>query len=478
MFRKLILLNYLFVGCTIGPKYEPPSFENIPCEWHSQVSEGMQMDGSDCFIWWQSLGDPILTSLLERAAVQNVDLYISAMRILEARVEQKGGEASRYPHLDGSVTYGHAQFNQNTLDHLLDICSPHSRVNKRNINFFEAGFDAEWEIDLFGMNVHEINALKAKKEASEEEFYDMWVTLSAELAKNYIELRGFQQRLEIIERKIISQKETLYFSADLINAGFVSNVDQIEAQAALNQLKAERLQIELLISKAIHRLSILLSYAPGELFAELASHSMLPSLPYQKPIGMPSDLLRRRPDIRKVERDLAASNEYLYSAVAALFPRLTLQGFIGGISSFCSNSFVWFGGSQLLLPIFNSKLLRQDVCLNEIKVRQAFYTYQKIVLEALEEAENALSAFHFQLERNGYLAAAQQASWETYELTMQLYEQGFKGYLDVESANRSFLTAEEVYLQNQVELLLSYVSLYKALGGGWNIECAMEYPCE
>lgn len=468
-FLLIALLTTVLVGCMVGPKYEEPIME-IPCEWHSNMSEGMHLESSDCFVWWESLNDPLLDSLIERAACQNLDLYIAATRIREARLEEKGGKANLYPRLDGSATYGHALYNQKMLNRVVgDNC--HKKLDKKkNINFFEFGFDAEWEIDFFGMQAHEIKALKAKIEASQEDFCHIWVTLSAEVAKNYIELRGLQQRLEVINKNISAQKDTLQLTQSLITAGFAGTIDQRQAEEQVHILAAEKPQIELSIRKAIHRLSILLGYAPGELFCELSEPCMLPSLPYQKPIGIPSELLRRRPDIRKAERDLAAATERIGSAIAALFPRLSLTGFIGDIGALGTNGLTWFAGPQLLAPIFNSRLLKQDVDFNKIKTQQALYEYQKTVLEALEEVENAIASFHYELERNQNLAQALKASQDSYQMTYQLYKGGPKNYLDVQLSNRSLLAAEEAFLQSQTELLFHYIALYKALGGGWKGE--------
>lgn len=465
---QIALLNLILFACTVGPKYEQPFLE-MPSEWHSNISEGMQSDDEpDCFQWWQSFNDPVLNSLIERAATQNLDLSIAGMRILEAREEEKGGKAFLYPHIDGSATYGHAQYNQKTVDRLLGIHRRGSRT--KNVNFFEVGFDADWEIDLFGKNRHDFQALQARRESSEHEFMNIWISLSAEIAKNYIELRGLQQRLEVIKRHIAAQEDTLNLTHSLIYSGFTTSLDQKQAEGQLNQLIAQKPLLELSISKSIHRLSILLGHNPGELFAELCRPSHLPCLPYQKPIGFPSELLRRRPDILRAERDLAAATEQVGSAIAALFPRLSLQGFVGDIAALCSGSLTWFGGGQILQPIFNSKLLEQDVTINKIKTRQALYAYQKTVLEALEEAENAIASFRFESERNSSLAKAHKVSQEAHILMNQLYEKGLKDYLQVQAANRSLLESEDSYLQSQVDLLFHYIALYKALGGGWELD--------
>lgn len=464
---QIVLLTYLFLGCARMPKYEPPHME-IPENWNSPVSDGMSMEISEeCFHWWEAFNDPILNTLIERASCQNLDLHMAATRILIARLEEKGGKAELYPHIDGSATYGHAQYSQKTLNQVLGNCCPHKGSSSKNINFFEFGFDADWELDLFGMHAHEDNALLAKIQSSKEEFCQLWVTLSAEVAKNYIELRSLQLRLAQVDQNINNQQQNMLLTQSLIQAGFSGTIEEKQALLQVHNFEAQKPLVELGIRKAIHRLSILLGYTPGELFCLLHEPANLPCIPYEKPVGFPSELLRRRPDIRKAERELAAATERVASAVAAQFPRLTLTGFIGEIGTFQSNGLTWFAGPRLLQPIFNSRMLKQDVHLNKILTQQALYNYQKTVLEALEEAENAISSFHYELSKNRQLAQALKISQEAYQSSYQLYERGFKNYLEVLVTQRAVLDAEEAFWNSQRELLYHYVALYKALGGSW-----------
>lgn len=470
-FWKFSLLLFMF-SCQVGPKYEPLEVET-PEDWQSPPFLGMEREMPECFVWWECLNDSVLNSLLEQAAEQNLDLAIAVERILEARQELKGSDANKYPHIDGSATYGHAQFNQTTLNRFLNVASKHSK-GQRNIDLFEVGFDAEWEIDLFGVNRHERNAVRAQLEAVEADFRQIWVTLSAEIARNYVELRTLQQKRLLLQNNIDTQKETLQLVGRLAKTGFLGEADIKTAEQQLLTMLAQEPQLDLSILKTIHRISILLGYSPADLVAELSVVYPLPSLPTKQPIGLPSELLRRRPDIQKAEREVAASIEQVGVAVASLFPRLSLRGFIGDISSLCSGSFTWFAGSQMLFPIFNSKLLKQDVKINEIKARQAMLAYQKKVLEALEEAENGIASLHFELERNDLLWQAKQANIRTYELTFDLYTKGFKDYLEVLVAYRSQIAAEEAVIQSEAELLFDYISLYKSLSGGWDIASCLK----
>ena len=308
---KIVFLSGLLMGCQMGPNYEKINFD-APCEWSSQPTEQMTSCAPDCFLWWKALNDPILDSLIERAALQNIDLFLAATRILEARAELKGKEVDQYPHLDASAGYLHAYYSRDALvNGLLGTAIPISpdATVKRNIDFFEFGFDADWEIDLFGITAHEMCALQAKIEASKENLCDIWITLSGEIARNYIELRGLQQRLALVERNINAQADTLQLTNILLKKGFVNTIDQRQVEQQLSLLSAEKPLLQMGIDRAIHRLSILLGYNPGELVCELSVPKPLPQLPTDMPIGIPAELLRRRPDIRKAERDVEAATE-------------------------------------------------------------------------------------------------------------------------------------------------------------------------
>lgn len=460
------------VGCSLGPKYETPDLD-LPCEWHSKTSSEMTFEDCDNVVWWENLQDPMLDALIQAAAEQNLDLYIASTRILEARAATKGKRAEMLPHIDGDVGGGHVYYSKEALVKGLLFPTPEQKKNiKRNVNFFDIGFDADWEIDIFGATRHEVKALQAQSEAAQESLNDLWVTLSAEVARNYIELRSLQQRLRVLDHNLVSYKDTASLTQDLVDIGAANTSDSLLAKAQYSSLAAERSLLQLSIDKAIHRLAILLGYFPTELYDELSCPSPLPCLPDCLPIGIPSELLRRRPDIRKAERELAAATERIGAAVAALFPRLSLRGFIGDLSTqlpslFTSGANTWFASPQLLLPIFNSKSMLQDVDLSKVQAQQACYNYQKVVMEAVEEAENAIAAFHYEQERNHLLFAAQEASQEAYALAYELYEKGLKSYIEVQSFNRSFLAAQQAFIESQSDLLMHYIALYKAFGGCW-----------
>lgn len=314
------LLLLFLSGCTMGPRYEPPVM-NIPEEWQTIPPEQNESPSLENFIWWQSLNDPVLDDLIQRAAQQNLDLSIASTRIMEARTALKGKKGELYPRLDGSLTAGHFYTgNQHLIREFVGCSSDHSHSGKRNLNFFEAGFDASWEIDLFGAVKHEVSASQAKLESVEESYRDAWITLSAEVARNYIEMRSLQQKRNLLMENIASQKDSISLANELSSIGFSSALDLLEAEEQLTAFEAQRPIADLSIEKSLHRLAILLGDVPGSLNCELSVPGNLPRLPCQQPIGLPSELLRRRPDIRQAERELAASTELVGAAVASLFP--------------------------------------------------------------------------------------------------------------------------------------------------------------
>lgn len=465
---KVILLSLMLSGCTVTPRYESPEMP-LPNEWHTPRSAGMTDENVDCFLWWESLQDSTLTALMQRASENNVDLSIAQSGILQARLMRKGQEAALYPHVDASLTGGNLYCSKDMLKQA--VCGK-GTSHKNNIPFFEIGFDADWEIDLFGFHTHQRNAAEAKVGAAEANLHDVWISLSAEVARNYLELRGFQQKRHLLEQNIQTLRDTLHLTEELLKIGAVSQIHVAQAEQQLHQLKGEEPLLNLSIDRAIHRLSVLCGSPPGELFCELTPCQDLPRVPCEKPLGLPSELLRRRPDIRKAERDLAAATEDVGSAVAALYPRFSLSGFVGEIGTHLSamtngHGVTWFAAPQLLFPIFNSRLLKQDVEFNQILANQALCQYQKTVLAALEEVENGMASFRHLLEQEHHLDQTLHFNTQIYLLHLDLYEKGFKDYLEVLSSKQLMIESKTAYLEGQIHLLLNYVSLYKALGGGW-----------
>ncbi len=465
--RFNLFLLILLASCS-APSYKKRDIE-IPTSWHSQLAGSLKAHDSP-FEFWNALEDPLLCQLLDTAKQQNLDLSLAYNRILEARLLHKGKKSELYPHIDGSLTSGHLLLSKEILHHgILKHCGS----SKRDMNFFEAGFDVDWEIDLFGYRRHQINASEAKEQAAEESFSDLWISLSSEIARNYIELRFNQHMWNLSVQKIDLAREQLSLLKELLRIGKIRSVDMLQSEKELSYLLNNSFAIECSVESSIHRLSVLLGYPPAELYCLLSETKDFPSLPVEQPIGMPSDLLRRRPDIRKAERELAAATEEVETAIAALFPRFSLFGFIGEVGTQLKSlgkgtGATWLAAPQLLFPIFNSKLLKQDVAFNRIEAEQACLHYQKTVLTALEEVENGIAAYRSELEKENELHKIDVNEQDAYRLTFDLYNQGFIDYNEVLGVELELIQSKEALAQNKKDLLLQSISLYKATGGGWS----------
>jgi NodT family efflux transporter outer membrane factor (OMF) lipoprotein len=420
--------------------------------------------------WWEGFNDPILNDLIELARCQNLDLFIARTRLQEARQIAKGAGAKRLPQIDGSFGGYHAHFNQKTVDELLGTNQRGRHSKTRNVDLFEIGFDASFEIDLFGKSKRDCQAMIARLKGEREAMDVLFVTLTAEIARLYVELRGYQQREGIINEQIQNQMEICANIDDLIQADIASELDQMEREEQLDDLRAKLPDIEFAIHQTIYRLSILVGSSPTDLFAMLEEKVALPQAQGAIAVGIPSLLLRNRSDIKQAEYRVEAATYQKASAIAGMFPRLTLKGFFGDVNThlpslFSSSNFTYLAGPQLLLPIFNSKLLEQDVVLSKIVVKRALLEYQKCVLQAIEEVENGIAAVRTKQNKHDILAKRVQKSLERFELNLDLFENGFKSSTELLGKKFRYLAAKQRLVQGQVELIIQQISLYKALGG-------------
>lgn len=292
------------------------------------------------------------------------------------------------------------------------------------------------DLHLAKMHILEMRfEMQARYQAAKEAFYETWNQISADVATNYILLRQQQHLLKIVNKNIAIQQDAVALTQDLLQIGMSSTIEQQQTEQQLSFLQAKQPQIERSINKLMYRLSVLIGSPPQELVCELKTIMPLPTIPANKPIGMPSELLQRRPDVRKAEQEMAAALEIEYLGVGNLFPHLSLEGFLGYVSG-----------------------------ISKIKVQEAYYQYQKVVLNALEETENAIDEFYFGLENNRSLLDALKSDLVAYESMRELYEKGFKSDFEVLALHRALLASKETYMQSNAALLLQYIALYKSLG--------------
>lgn len=463
-----IILLFAATSCTVGPAYTPPQI-TLPKRWHEAPSP---VDSDSCHLpSWDTFDDPLLTALIERAAKQNLDIQVATLRLKEARLIARGSEADNYPHIDASITGGHLYSGKKGI--LDAFLRKRCHCVKQNVNIVEVGFDASWEIDLFGYLKHEKSAADADSEASEEELTAVHLTLEAEIARNVVNLRALQQRKTLLEQVIILKEESSSLASDRITSGKEDAIAQLKIVQERQMAKAKLPLLDISIAETLHRLALLAGLFPGELDPLLTAPRPLPPLPSLGSLAIPSEVIRNRPDIRQSERQLAAASERVGSAVASLYPRLSLYGFVGEVGSQLKSltngqGATWFAAPQLLFPIFNSRLLQQDVKMNRLKAQEACIRYQKTVYAALEEVENSLVAQRYEKERYEALSLAKGASEEIVRLTTDLYEAGFVDFSRLLQAQEELLASEVSCLDSEEKLLLTTIALRKAIGAAKN----------
>lgn len=466
-YRLLVhaFLPILLASCSTERQCPLESLE-IKNQWLTENATFKVEKDSAYLPWWEALQDPLLTDLIEKAVGQNLDLKIIASRVVEARRIARATEASLLPHLDASLNAGGAGFPQGILKDLADSRS--SSHKQKKVSLFEAGFDASWEIDLFNLRKHEQNAALAQAKATFEELRASAVSLASEVARIYIEFRGIQKQQSLINERIEGERELARLTKDLQESGLIGIIEQWNQESSLSLLEAELPSLNLLATKALFKLSILLGKQPQELIVLMQAPGSL-SLPQKELlITLPCDLLRQRPDVRQAEQKLIAAYEKVECAKANLYPRLSLVGFIGDITTKINKpGLTWYAGPSILAPIFNSKLLQEDVALNQEKSKQAFLRYQSTVLEALEETESALATYEAALKRHEMLRISAEKRRYSYDQTLVLYERGIKNYLEVIENQEYLIQSEKAFAEAEVEAIKAYIAIYKALGGGF-----------
>lgn len=460
----LACLLLLLAGCTVGPNYHPPHL-NVPSHWSEPLAGGETNAPARLADWWKTFADPELDSLVQQAVRTNHQLRVAQARVREARAQRGVVAAGLWPNVDASGLYTYNRLSENYF-------FPLPSGTPLDYNWFQSGFDASWELDIFGGTRRAVQAATANLAAAEFNRRDVLVSLLAELARNYFELRGFQQQLVIARQNILAQTDSLNLTRNRYEAGLTSQLDVEQAAALLAATQAEVPTLETAIQAAIHRLSVLLAQPPGALSAKLSRTAPIPAPPPQVPVGLPSDLLLRRPDIQSAERQLAAATANIGVARADLFPKFSLTG-TAGLESvsfgqwFTPGSRFWTVGPTVTWLIFDAGRIRANIRVQNARQEQALANYEQTVLSAFEDVENALTAYAKEQLRFRKLHASVQAQRAALSLSRDLYKNGLADFLRVLDSQRSLYQAQDALVQSQKTVSEDLVALYKALGGGW-----------
>jgi outer membrane protein, multidrug efflux system len=459
-----VLLLIGVQGCAVGPDYRPPT-PHTPGTWGQDDQQGVTRASADLKAWWRQFDDPVLNTLVDRAVAGNLDLKIALAAVREARALRGIAAADQLPTINAAGAYARVRESENVR--------PLPRGFDAEHNLFLLGLDASWELDVWGRVRRSVEGADATLEAAEDNRRDVLVIVLAEVARNLVDVRTAQQRLLIARNNIQTQQEVVDLTRVRMQAGLATEVEVSQALTLLATTRAQVPALQVAQDQAIHRLAVLVGAPPAALLDELRRVDRIPPAPPAVPIGLPSDLLRRRPDIRRVERELAAATARIGVATAELFPRFSLTGTLGvsavdAASVFTAASRFSSIGPQVVWPIFAGGRIRANIRAQEARQEAALARYEQTVLAALADTENALVAWGEEHTRQQQLTEAVGASEVALTLSRELYVRGLVDFLSVLDNQRSLYAAQDQRVQSEGTLVVSLIALYKALGGGWD----------
>ncbi len=452
----------LAAGCAVGPNYQPPPV-SAPTNFTGGAPGGFTTN-EPVADWWRGFGDPELVLLVDRAVAGNLDLRIATANFLQARALRMGAKADFLPAVNGQASYTNVKYSEAQVFEAQGV--PLSQ------EIYDAGFDATWELDVFGRLRRAYQSSTASLQATAAMRRDVQISLVSEVARNYFELRGAQNELAVLRRNADNQGQTLKITQARLDAGGGTELDVARARAQLNNTLAAVPPMESAVAHATHRLGVLTGQQPEALEDELRAPQPLPSLPPLVAIGNPAQLLRRRPDVRAAERNLAAATARIGVAVADLFPRVTFNGAIG----LNAETFAGLGKSGADTRSFGPAITWAALDYGHVRARikaagavadAEIAQYQKTVLTSLEETENALVDFGRARARREYLAQSVKASQTAADLAHTQFENGATDFLTVLEAERVLLEAQDQLAQTETQTATALVAVYKALAGGW-----------
>lgn len=494
----------LAAGCEVGPSFRQPDAK-LPPSWQDATSAAATAAGpnatnpatsSDAVdqMWWHVFQDPTLEALEQRVATLNLDVRSATLRLTESRLQLQIISGYLWPSLNANASYEREKASKQGLLSLFGsggsgaatagseasgtlgsgaggAPTSTASVLSSPLNLWQYGFDASWELDLWGGARRAQESARATAQASQEDLRTELLEQMAELARDYLTLRGVQAQRAIVDATVAADRDTASITGQRANAGIVPHEDLVSAEAETDSVASQLPALGQQEAQLINALSLLLGSPPDALREQLAQPSP-PSTPPKVPLGLPSELARRRPDIRGAEARLQAATAQVGVAVAELYPSITLTGSFGLQALQFSNLGSWSArqyalGPSLTLPLFEGGRLRGTVELRKVQQQEAAISYQKTVLTAWHDVANALIAYGTEQERLQRLTRATQESEETLHIALERYRSGIDPYLNVLTAQRTLLQYQLQAAQSLTTLQTNLIQLYKALGGGW-----------
>lgn len=463
-----LLITLLLIACTVGPDYHPPQSPIAQKKWSTPTAENDALERH----WWHQLDDKHLNELMDSIAQSNLELAIARQRLIQARALQQADYAKSGPHLNGKLSVTNDQISQNGRILGLFPNNPLFQQIPLNQKVYQPGFDVSWELDVFGQNFRRNQQRNAQTTIACVTVYDTLRLLRAETARAYIQLRTAQKHIRILQNNIQLQNQTLVITRQRLNAGTNNKLDLALAKSQVKTTKAQLPQLQARVFQFASQIAVLLGHPPKHLFKQLMPGKALPKTPNKIAVGMPSDLLRRRPDIVAAERSIAAATAALGVAVADLYPKFNLVA-NASLESLSiekllqTNSSTWTLGPFIQWSLFQSGQIRANIHHKQSLQQEAFLNYEKTVLNALQEAETAIQQFKRSTQtRNAYQKAVSEHR-AALALARQRYRAGEDDALAVIQSQTGLLQAEKNSVDAQSENLIQLIGVYKAVGGGW-----------
>lgn len=454
------VITATLAGCAVGPNYHQPQVQTSATFIEAEPAVFSPDDSVGPF--WGQFNDDLLNSLVIEALAANHDLRIALAHLQQARALRTQARLDLLPTITSEGGYTRQQY----------PAAESFGAGSLDERYYNAGFDATWELDLFGRVRRGVEASRAVVEGKEATLHDAQVSVSAEVARTYFELRGEQAELAVLQSNARNQQQTVDLTNSLLDAGRGTELDTSRAKAQLDTTLAAIPPLRATVEKSIHRLGVLTGREPDALSTLLSAPGNLPDLPRMAAVGDPAGLLRRRPDIRVAERQLAASTAQIGIAVGDLFPKVTFTGNFGfaagDLASLGSSGTKTFLiGPSISWPAFDLGRVRARIAGARAGADADLAAYQQTVLKALEETENALVVHARARDRLVQLTAAARESDTAAQIARARYEGGLVGFLDVLDAERAQLSAQDQLAQSRTDAATSLIAVYKALGGGW-----------
>jgi NodT family efflux transporter outer membrane factor (OMF) lipoprotein len=488
-----LLAAAALAGCTVGPNYQTPTVATPPAYQEAAAVPGASAATANLTAWWSRFHDPVLDSLVQRALAGNLDVASGVSRIREARQQVIIAGAAALPHVNFSPSVNNTMLSKNAgFSQLAGAFSgggkgggaPGSGAGGGAVGIglpgtdfttYAVGFDASWELDLFGQTRRSVEAARGREEAEVWSLRDSEVSVAAEVAVDYLTLRALQRQIDVATREETRQKDLLTLVDARREAGFATRLEVSQQENQLATSRSQRPTLEAEARGEIHALGVLIGQPPEALAAELTPVAAEPAPPPAVPVGLPSELLRRRPDVRMAERNLAAATADVGVAVGDLYPQINLTGSADLISQslknlVSGNSIQTSLTAMLVEHVFDGGRIRANIKAAKEARIQAYLAYQKSVLTALRDTEDALARYSAEQRRNVQLRAAAEAAERAYQVSEARYESGLVDFINVLNAEGAVFTAQTQLAQSDGQLDQDLVSLYKALGGGWTAD--------